>query len=679
MKKWRINKPDEVKTSEFKTKCDLNRLTLEVMTSRGYTDFDLLVDFFRGEELADPFQIKDMSLAAETINQAVDAYDLICIYGDYDCDGVTATSILYNYLESMGANVMYYIPEREAGYGINMDAVQLLADKGVKLIVTVDNGISAVDEAEKIAELDMELVITDHHQPPEKLPRAKAIVNPHRADCPSSFKDLAGVGVAFKLCAALDGGSYDSVLEQYADICAIGTVADVVPLLGENRTIVKRGIEYLANTEVLGLNYLLDKTKIDRNNINSTSIAFRIAPVINASGRFGSPITAVKAILSEDDEEAESYIDTIMTLNGLRKQTETEIMTEIVNYINLHPEVLNHRVLVLSGENWHHGVIGIVSSRILEFYGKPNVLISVDGEGNARGSARSVKGFNIFKCFQNCSDLLEKFGGHECAGGLSLKAENIDEFTRRVYEYSDHMESFPAVELTADKLLLPQDITIENVKALSSMEPFGADNPQPVFAMLGARVDKIIPLSQGKHTKIVFNYGGYCGEALIFSLSPDKACFSVGDRIDMLVNLEINVFNGRESVSVKVVDHRLSGVKQDRYFAAKDCYEKLMRKEPLPESFVRKIIPSRQELVDVYKYISAVKATTLDTLYMKLSGNSMNYCKLHICLDIFIDKGLIEYKPATMKIKILPVTHRVNLDESETLVKLHSMLGKAGN
>lgn len=312
MKKWRINRPDPVKTAEFMNKCDLKSLTLDVMTSRGFTDFDSLADFFKGEELSDPFLIKDMAIAAEVINKAVDQYDLICIYGDYDCDGVTSTTILYNYLESMGANVMYYIPEREAGYGMNMEAIEMLAEKGVKLIVTVDNGISAVEEAERIAELDMELVITDHHQPPEKLPRARAIVNPHRADCPSSYKDLAGVGVAFKLCAALDGGSYDTVMEQYADICAIGTVADVVPLTGENRTIVKRGLEYLANTEILGLNYLIDKAKLDRNALDSTGIAFRIAPVINASGRFGSPLTAVKTLLSEDPEDAENYVDTLL-------------------------------------------------------------------------------------------------------------------------------------------------------------------------------------------------------------------------------------------------------------------------------------------------------------------------------------------------------------------------------
>lgn len=679
MKKWIINKPDLPKVDEFSKKCDLNRLVLEIMTARGYTDFQQIVDFFSMTELSDPFLIKDMDIAVETINNAVDRYDLICVYGDYDCDGITATSILYNYLESMGANVMYYIPEREAGYGINMQAVQELCDKGVKLIVTVDNGISAVAEAEKISEMGMTLVITDHHQPPEILPKARAIVNPHRADCPSVYKDLAGVGVSLKLCAALDGGSYDAVLEQYADVCAIGTVADIVPLTGENRTIVKNGLQYLANTEILGLDTLMQKAKIDRGSINSTNVAFRIAPVINASGRFGSPITAVKALLCEDESDAEDYVDTLLTLNAQRKETETAIMTEIVNHINANPEILNHRVMVLSGKNWHHGVIGIVSARILDFYGKPNILISIEENGEARGSARSVKGFNIFKCFESCGSVLEKFGGHECAGGLSLKEENIEKFTQMVYDYADSQEKIPVSVLTADKLLMPQDISIENIKGLDRMEPFGAENPQPVFAMLGARVDRIIPLSQGKHTKIDFNYGGYKGQALIFSLNPEKACFAVGDKIDMLVNLEINNFNGRESVAIKVIDHRLSTVKQERYFSAKDCYEKLMRGENLPEAFIRKIIPSRDELITVYKYIKQIGATTLDNLFMRLSSDTMNYCKLHICIDIFNDKELIEFKPATLKIKCLPVEKRVDITQSETLVRLNSMLGKAGS
>ena len=674
MKKWKICKSDDSLAAEFASKCDINKLALEVLTARGFTDFQQVIDFFSLPELSDPFLIKDMEKAVAAISEKVDNYELICIYGDYDCDGITATSILYNYLESMGANVMYYIPERSAGYGLNADAVRELAGKGVSLIVTVDNGISAVEEAKLIKELGMELVITDHHQVPEVLPDALAVVDPHRSDCMSPYKDICGAGVAFKLCAALDDGNYDAVLEQYGDICAIGTVADVVPLDGENRTIVKHGLEYLKNTENSGLCKLFELSSLERDAIDAVNVSFRIAPVINASGRFGSPLTAVKALLSEDEEDAQSYVSLMLELNSMRKQTENEIISEIIEHIDKYPQTLNHAVLVLWGKNWHPGVIGIVSSKILDYYGKPNFIISIDDEGNARGSARSIHGFDVFDCLCHCSELFEKFGGHECAGGFSLKEENIGALCSRIYSYADSMEKLPVQELTADKLLMPEDITVENVRGLSALEPFGAGNPVPTFAIIGAKVLVITPLSQGKHTRIDFDYGGYKGQALFFSLAPEKACFRVGDRIDMLVRLDINNFRGAESVSIKVADIRLSGVKQERYFAAKQCYEKLMRGEKLPSNYVRKMIPTRDELVKVYKYINSVRTTTADHMFMKLGDDSMNYCKMRICMDIFKDKELIEYKPATMKLTACEVKQRVDLEQSQTLVKLRGML-----
>ena len=674
MKKWKISRSDDAKAAEFAAKCDINKLALEVLTSRGYTDFQQVVDFFSLPELSDPFLIKDMDKAVKVISESVDKYELICIYGDYDCDGITATSILYNYLESMGANVMYYIPERSDGYGMNVQAVKDLAQRGVSLIVTVDNGISAAEEAKLIKKLGMKLVVTDHHQPPEVLPEAEAVVDPHRADCPSPYKDICGAGVALKLCAALDGGSYDAVLEQYGDLCAIGTVADVVPLNGENRTIVKQGLEYLKNTENSGLTKLFELSSLERKGIDAVDVSFRIAPVINASGRFGSPLTAVKALLSEDIGDADSYVRTLLELNSMRKQTEKDILAEIVDHIDRHPQVLDHAVLVLWGKNWHPGVIGIVSSKILDFYGKPNFLISVDDEGNARGSARSVHGFDVFDCLCHCSDLFEKFGGHECAGGFSLREENLVELSRRICEYADNMSKLPVQELTADKLLRPGDITVGNVRGLDKLAPFGAGNPVPTFAILGAKVLGVTPLSQGKHTKIDFDYGGFRGQALFFTLSPDKACFRAGDSIDMLVRLEVNNFKGYESVSIKVVDHRLSGVKQERYFAAKQCYEKLMRGETLPPEYVKKIIPERTDLVKVYKYISSVKNTTADHMFMSIGDDNMNYCKMRICIDIFADKELVEYKPATMKLSLLQVSGKVDLEQSQTLVKLRQML-----
>lgn len=679
MKKWKVNKPDQRLVSEFMKKCDLNKLTLEVMTSRGFSDFQSIAEFFSEESFDDPFIIKDMQAAVDTINEAIESYDLICVYGDYDCDGVTATSILYNYLFNIGANVMYYIPERSDGYGMSISAVEKLCSMDVKLIVTVDNGISAIDEADKIAELGMKLVITDHHQPSEKLPKAKAIVNPHRQDCPSSFKDLSGAGVAFKLCAALDDGNYDMVLEQYADICAIGTIGDIVPLKGENRAIVRSGLMYMRNTENPGLGYLMEKAKVNRDRLNSVSVAFQIAPRINAAGRFGSPLTAVKAILSESEEDAANYVDTLITLNNRRKETEADIMAEIFKYIDENPFLLNQRVLVLAGKGWHHGVIGIVSSKLIDYYGKPNILISIDENGVGRGSARSIKGFNIFKCFTYAQDYLEQFGGHECAGGLTIKESNISEFTNKVLEYSNSFEQMPASELIADKILLPEDLTLDNIRNMSVMEPFGAGNPEPVFAMAGARVDRITGLSQGKHSKLDVTYGKIKTQILIFSQSPQSLPFECGDFIDLMVNLSINVFGGSETISIKAIDYRIRGINQDKYFAAKDCYERYMRGEILPMAFLQKINPTREELVNIYKYIKTVGEVSVDRLYMKMIGPNMNYCKLKLCIDAFAELGLIKFVPSVQKIKIIPVIEKVDLNNSKILNDLRCKISKGGN
>ena len=423
MKRWEINKPDMQKVNEILKKSDLTSLCAEVLVSRGYDNMEMLVEFFNSDDFSAPMLHKDMPQAVKIISRAKDSGDLNCVYGDYDCDGVTSTAILVKYLDFSGANVMYYIPHRDEGYGMNTNAVDRLKEQGDSLIITVDNGKSAIEEAKYIKQLGIDLVITDHHQPGDELPLADAVVNPHREDCPSSFKDLAGVGVAFKLCAALDG-DYSIISEQFSDLAAVGTIADIVPLKGENRTLVKNGLRMFQNSESLGLLYLLDKCGINKNNVTSTSVAFGIAPRINAAGRFGSAKTAVNSLISED-ESAKFDIDNLMLLNNQRKETELLILKDIFEYIDLNPGILNEKVLVISGKGWHHGVIGIVSSRLMELYGKPNFIISVDENGTGRGSARSFEGFNVYKCLKSCEDILIKYGGHSCAGGLTIKAENI--------------------------------------------------------------------------------------------------------------------------------------------------------------------------------------------------------------------------------------------------------------
>lgn len=669
MKRWIINRPDETLAAGLSQQCDLTPLCIKIMLSRGCKDLNDLAGFFEQLPLEDPFMLKDMKPAVDTINDAIDAFDLICVYGDYDCDGVTATAILYNYLECCGANVMYYIPERDDGYGLNADAVNSLADKGVKLIVTVDNGISAIEEADLIARLGMKLVITDHHQPQEILPKARAVIDPHRTDCPSSFKELAGVGVALKLCAALDGGSYDAVLEQYGDIAAIGTVADVVSLRGENRSIVSLGTQLLKNTENSGLTSLMELSGMKRDKITSGGMAFLIAPRINAAGRFGSPSTAVE-MLTLDDESAHVKAQELSSLNNERKQCEQEIIAQIKERIDSDPSVLREKVIVIDGYNWHHGVVGIVAAKIMEAYDKPCVLISIDDSGEARGSARSFKGFNIFKCFSYCSDLLERFGGHECAGGLSLREENIPKLRTRIAEYAASLEKMPQYELHADKLLTREDLTVGQIASLDCLEPFGAGNAQPVFAIIGARVQKVVPLSQGRHTKLEVAYDSTVQTALAFGEPPEKLGILPGDAVDMLVTADINEYNGNRSISLKIKDIRLSGINQQKAFAALECYESFVRNEAVSEKLRTLMKPERKELLAVYKAISLHRTISVDMLMCRMFLQGINFAKTRICVDAFCEKGLARLMDGSRSVELIPVSEKVDLESCDTLRRL---------
>ena len=677
MKRWKINEYNSSEVNDLKRRCDLTPLALKVLNSRGFRTVDEVAEFINGAEVSDPFEIKDMQKAVDALNKAIDEYELICVYGDYDCDGISATAILFSYLENIGANVIYHIPERSEGYGMSISAVEMLAEIGVKLIVTVDNGISAIKEAERIYELGMKLVVTDHHQPLDVLPRAEAVVDLHRSDCPSKYKDLAGAGVALKLCIALNENSPEMIMEQYSDICAMATVADIVPLTGENRTIVKTGLGFLANTENYSLDLLMDAAGVKRDQINASTISFQLAPRINASGRFGSPLTAVKALLADNEEDAQIYVDTLVTLNDERKKTESEILGAILKYIDQNPETLYRRVLILAGRKWHQGVIGIVAAKLLEMFGKPTILLSIDENNIARGSARSVKGFDIFKCLLAANgddDLLEHFGGHECAGGLTVKASDIPEFTKRVFSYASGYSIMPTSVEECDLALAPEDLTVENVKGLSVLEPCGAENPRPLFAIVGAVLNRIVSLSQGKHTRLEFQFGRQQFSAVMFGVETSSVRFPVGSKLDMAVNLEINEYNGRESVSIRALDCRFSGIDQDRYFNAKDCYEKFSLGEDLPNSYLQRINPNREELVRVYKTLAALNSADIDELYAATLSPSMNFCKLCIIVDAFVQTGLASYTPSSGIVKLLPVSRKVDIDSAKVLKKLRSKM-----
>ena len=406
MKKWTVGVPDKKTVSALMLGCGVSSLAASALAAKGYSSPESVAERMNTDELSDPFLIKDMQEAADTINSAIENGEKICIYGDYDCDGIMSTVILYSYLMEAGADVTYYIPERSEGYGLNMKAIDKISDGGVTLIVTVDNGISAIPEAEYIYAMGMKLVVTDHHQQGEQLPKAEAVVDPHRHDCFSTFKYMCGAGIALKLVAALDGGDYTMALEQFGDLAAIATVADIVSLTGENRFLVSYGMELINNTDRPALMALKEVCGLSDRSVNTQSIGFGIGPRINAAGRFGSPRAAAELFLCEDYDEAMEAARELDRLNNMRKDTENTIVSEIFSMIDESPDLVRGRVIFLCGKNWHHGVIGIVASRIMEHFGKP-CFIASETEGEIRGSARAFGEFSVFGALSACSASLE--------------------------------------------------------------------------------------------------------------------------------------------------------------------------------------------------------------------------------------------------------------------------------
>ncbi|MBR4097338.1 MAG: single-stranded-DNA-specific exonuclease RecJ [Oscillospiraceae bacterium] len=676
MKKWTIGKPDPKAVDTLSKQGGLSAVCAGVLASRGIDTIEKAAEFFNqqdgGNQLSDPFLIRDMQEAADALLTAIDEGKRICVYGDYDCDGITATAVLYSYLECMGGNVEYYINQRSEGYGLCKDAVRRLAESGVELIVTVDNGISAIEEAKLVAELGMELVITDHHQPGEELPEAVAVVDPHRADDLSPFKDLCGCGVALKLIAAMDGGDYSSAMEQFSDLAAIATVADIVPLKGENREIVRQGLKYLENTENMGLQALMAVAGV-KIPVTSTNAAFSIAPRINASGRFGSASEAVDLLLCEDPEEADAMANRLNQLNNERRKTETDIMDEIKASILAKPEILNKRVLFLYGEGWHHGVIGIVAAKLVERFGKPVFILSDDGD-YARGSARSIEGFSIHRALTACADVLTKFGGHSGAGGFSLLKSDIDNFDNALQKYAaENFASMPVLTLHADKLITPQELSVESITSLSRLEPCGEGNPQPLFAMLSVRLLDFAALSGGTHTKLKLTYGNSGFYGLMFGMKTTEFPYKTGDILDILAYPEINTFGGNTSVNIRIADLRKSGIQQQKYFAAKDAYEKYKRGEGAEKALIPRIVPDRNDLAAIYRAVTE-NTVSFDSVYSAVHSNAINYCKFRLALDIFEELGLFAVDRYCETVSRIPAKTKVDLDSSAILAELKNLL-----
>lgn len=641
-KKWCVSSVNKDEANELALRLDIDPFVALLLISRGITTEQQALAFLDNTpSLNDPFELKDMDKAVERINLALYNDEKIAIYGDYDADGVTATSLLYTYLGLLGADVVCYIPDRNLeGYGLNCAAVKQLSDNGVKLIVTVDNGVSAVKEAEYAYSLGMELVITDHHKPPEILPKAYAVVNPHRSDCKSQFKDLAGVGVAFKLACALSDGEYEDVLDCYADLVAIGTIGDVVPLVGENRTIVKIGLEKINHSDNAGL-AALKNICLNNKSVGAVSTAFSLVPRINAMGRVSDAMIALKLLTCDDPDEAEKLACQINEANAGRQQLEQIIINDVERQIAENPSMLYDRVLVFDGEGWHGGVIGIAAARFVERYSKPCIVITREGE-SAKGSARSIEGFSIYDAIDSCRDMLTHFGGHTLAAGFSLACNDIERFRKGVNDYARRVE-MPFMKLSIDCKLRPEFISADILPIIDTLEPFGAGNPQPVFGLFSMRLTAITPIGGGKHLKLSLSRGNTALTALQFSVTPDKFPYVVGDKLDLAVRLEKNEYMGQVSVSIYIKEIRLSGTDDEKYLKSLRLYEKVKRKDRLIRKEALFCLPDRKFAADVFRLIrdNSFKTLDYDVYCFRLGVDVSLACRVLVCLDAFEQLGLI--------------------------------------
>ena len=654
-----------------------NALLAGILTARGITDPAEALTLLAGEEdLSDPFLLTDMQKACERIWQAIDNGETIVIFGDYDVAGVTATALLYQHLKGMGATVKCMLPSREGdGYGLSRNAIQSIRDKGYQLIVTVDNGISAVEEAEFAAELGIDLIITDHHLPPETLPKAVAVVDPRRLDDTSPFKGLCGAGVAFKLCAALDGCPPEEMLDYCGDLAAVGTVADVMPLTGENRTLVKSGLRQLQNTDRPGLEALLEEVGLAGRPITAENISYAIAPRINAAGRMDSAVTALQLVLCEDPDRAEELAHKLNEINVKRQETELEIFKAAQVLLEQQPERLEDRVMLLWGRDWHPGVIGIVASRLVERTGRPVIVVTVDEHGECKGSGRSVPGFNLHACIGSCADLLIRYGGHAMAAGLSVREENLPELRRRLNEWA--ARECPVLHTAPLECDLPihlDRVTVDSVRRIDALAPFGAENPTPVFLLQSAVVDGVYPVSEGRHSRLRLRQGNASVYAVWFGMPSEQLPYTMGDVVDAALNLSVYESARGAQLSGRILDLHPAGLgtklsEQAALVAA------LRRGTPLTAEQKTLITPDRSHIITVYRELQARRwhAEDLQPLCAKLGEE--NTGKTLVAVTALEQVGLIATveKGGAKYLELVPAQGKKNLADAPILKCLEGM------
>lgn len=715
-RRWIIREDDTAENrsavAAISEKLGVSPTVAQLLVNRGYKDPDSARKFIRTESelLCDPFALADVEPAIARIARAVEGNEKIAVYGDYDVDGVTAVCTLYLYLRSKGADVCYYIPNRAGeGYGVSVPAIDKLAADGVTLIVTVDTGITANEEVLYARDIGVDTVVTDHHECRAELPEACAVVNPHRPDCGYPFKDLAGVGVVFKLICAYEERTMKlsrrecvaALCHKYADLVAIGTIADVMPLKDENKLIVKYGLQLMEKERRPGLAALMEaaspkqgetgkRQRQSEPKITSGYIGYTIAPRLNAAGRIRSASLAVELFLSEDEETAARLAEELCEANRERQAEENRIMQEAYAKIEAEHDFSRDPVIVLDADTWHHGVIGIVSSRITERYGLPSILVSFEGcdrdhhtdSDVGKGSGRSIHGMNLVDALVHCEKHLIKHGGHELAAGLSVTRGELPDFKRKINEYARaHLSAEDMIPTLEAECLLPmRDISMDLAAELRMLEPYGVANPLPVFAMMSVSVEEIVPVSGGKHTRLIVRDGETHMTAMYFSCQTDTLDLYPGERIDMLFCVDINEWGGRRTVQLVVRDVRPAEKESEKSTADRERFEEISGGAPFYSD--EDVIPMRDDFAAVYTAVRRLVRGGTDTVSVRQlistlhsAGRDIGYVKLKMIFRIFRELNLLgieETETDVFRFRLQFTGAKTDLEKSNILRQLRS-------
>ena len=640
---WNVSKPEVSAVNEL-AQGGYYPLASMILAARGMQTLAQANDYLDCDcAMCDPFLMTDMDKAAARVGLAMLEGEKIAVFGDYDVDGITSTCLLTSFLRRNGADVISYIPGRlEEGYGLNPIAIRQLHSEGVKLIITVDCGITAVEEAQLCKQLGIDLVVTDHHECKDQLPEAVAIVDPHRPDGGYPHKNLSGVGVAFKLAAALSGDQY-AVLDEYADMVCLGTVADVMPLLGENRVFVARGLELLRHTRRPGIAALMEESGCDPDSVNAMGIGFMLAPRINAAGRMGQIDLAVDLFLTEDAEKASFLAKSLCELNRQRQQVESDIYRQAIEML---PTGSAPEAIVLADERWHQGVVGIVASRIAEEYCCPAFLICLDGD-HGKASSRSFGGFNLFQTLKELGGLLESYGGHELAAGFTIHRENIDAFREAVCKIAReyYADSGPRTVLDIDCAVTAELLSVNSIDALSVLEPCGNGCPKPVLMMEKLVIDRLSLVGNNRHLRLRLRQGHHMLGAICFCATTDTFPVQVGDVVDVAFQPQVNEFRGARSVQLNIQDIRPHC---DAPCSCDAAPYRRLRVGHATQEDLAALLPERKVLAAVWKYLISTGSNTIKESPMCLCRKIVRFAQLELglgqlltCLDIFAEVELL--------------------------------------